>query len=168
MGLKFDPTYYANIAGNIASIQLPLIAALGMKNNIISCGSFCVRCTQSQDTHKYESDLTGVGFDKVGRLLFAELKSGTDDLERKLLYLHSMVSRVLVVLIWLHAGGRVCLLPSPTEHLLKGSTSTDTYRVSTDVELEESLALRYSSSLSGLKVQSTYMYQQFKLGFWPG
>jgi len=48
-----------------------------------------------------------------------------------------MVSRVLVVLIWLHAGGRVCLLPSPAEHLLKGSTSTDTYRVSTDVESEE-------------------------------
>lgn len=78
----------------------------------------------------------------MSRLLFVELRSGTDDSERKLLYLHSMVSRVLVVLIWLHAGGRVCLLPSPAEHLLKGSTSTDTYRVSTDVESEESLVLR--------------------------
>lgn len=45
-GLKFDPTYYANIAGNIASIQLPLIAALGMKNNIISCGLFCTCCAE--------------------------------------------------------------------------------------------------------------------------
>jgi len=138
VGLKFDPTYYANIAGTIASIQLPLIAALGMKNNIISCGSFCARCTQSQGTHEYESDLTGVGFDKVSRLLFVEKKSGSDDSERKLLYLHSMVSRVLVVLIWLHAGGRVCLLPSPAEHLLKWFTPTDTYRVSTDTDSEKS------------------------------
>ncbi|KAF5356912.1 hypothetical protein D9756_006406 [Leucocoprinus leucothites] len=70
-GVKFDPHYYANIAGNIATIQFPLIVALGMKNNIISY-------------------LTGVSFDK-------------------LIYLHGMVSRVLVVLIWLHAGGRAQL-----------------------------------------------------------
>jgi hypothetical protein len=36
-GAKFDPHYYANIAGNIATIQFPLVVALGMKNNIISC-----------------------------------------------------------------------------------------------------------------------------------
>ncbi|KXN81188.1 Ferric/cupric reductase transmembrane component 1 [Leucoagaricus sp. SymC.cos] len=70
-GVKFDPHYYANITGNIASIQFPLIVALGMKNNIISF-------------------LTGVSFDK-------------------LIYLHGMASRVLVVLVWLHAGGRIQL-----------------------------------------------------------
>lgn len=36
-GVKFDPHYYANIAGNIATLQFPLVVALGMKNNIISC-----------------------------------------------------------------------------------------------------------------------------------
>ncbi|KAF9444633.1 hypothetical protein P691DRAFT_807110 [Macrolepiota fuliginosa MF-IS2] len=68
-GVKFDPHYYANIAGHIVALQFPLIVALGMKNNIISF-------------------LTGVSFDK-------------------LLYLHGIVSRVVVVLICLHATGRV-------------------------------------------------------------
>ncbi|RDB30109.1 Ferric/cupric reductase transmembrane component 1 [Hypsizygus marmoreus] len=48
-GLKFDPKYWANTAGNIASSQLPLMTALGMKNNIISW-------------------LTGVSFDKLNYL----------------------------------------------------------------------------------------------------
>ncbi|KAG6860264.1 hypothetical protein C0995_013508 [Termitomyces sp. Mi166 len=34
---KYDPKYWANIASNIATTQLPLVAALGTKNNIISC-----------------------------------------------------------------------------------------------------------------------------------
>ena len=36
-GVHYDPQYYANRAATIASLQLPLIAALGMKNNIIGC-----------------------------------------------------------------------------------------------------------------------------------
>ncbi|RDB30770.1 putative ferric reductase transmembrane component [Hypsizygus marmoreus] len=48
-GLKYDPKYWANTAGNIAASQLPLMTALGMKNNIISW-------------------LTGVGFEKLNYL----------------------------------------------------------------------------------------------------
>ncbi|KAF9456039.1 hypothetical protein BDZ94DRAFT_1276652, partial [Collybia nuda] len=48
-GMKFDPKYWANTAGNIAATQLPLMTALGMKNNIISF-------------------LTGVSFDKLNYL----------------------------------------------------------------------------------------------------
>lgn len=36
-GFKVDPQYYADRAGNIAASQLPLIVALGMKNNLVSC-----------------------------------------------------------------------------------------------------------------------------------
>lgn len=39
MGLKYDPKYWANRAGHIASVQLPLMTALGTKNNILSCAS---------------------------------------------------------------------------------------------------------------------------------
>ncbi|KAK0489535.1 FAD-binding domain-containing protein [Armillaria luteobubalina] len=70
-GLKLDPKYWANTAGNIAASQLSLLVALGMKNNIFSL-------------------LTGISFDKLN-------------------YLHRMVARVLCVLIWVHAGGRMKL-----------------------------------------------------------
>ena len=36
-GIKVDPQYYADRAGNIAASQLPIMAALGTKNNLISC-----------------------------------------------------------------------------------------------------------------------------------
>ena len=36
-GIKVEPHYYANRAGNIAASQLPIMVALGMRNNIISC-----------------------------------------------------------------------------------------------------------------------------------
>ena len=36
-GIKVDPQYYADRAGNIAASQLPIMVALGTKNNIISC-----------------------------------------------------------------------------------------------------------------------------------
>ncbi|KAJ7737766.1 iron reductase [Mycena maculata] len=49
LGRKYDPKYWANRCGHIAGSQLPLMAALGMKNNFISF-------------------LTGVGFDKLQRL----------------------------------------------------------------------------------------------------
>ncbi|KAF5356913.1 hypothetical protein D9756_006407 [Leucocoprinus leucothites] len=74
-GVKFDPHYYANIAGTTAAIQFPLLVALGMKNNIISY-------------------LTGVGLDKQ---------------QQKLVFLHRIVARVMLVLIGLHAGGRIQL-----------------------------------------------------------
>ncbi|KAK0219859.1 ferric reductase NAD binding domain-containing protein [Armillaria fumosa] len=70
-GLKLDPKYWANTAGNIAASQLSLLVALGMKNNIFSL-------------------LTGISFDKLN-------------------YLHRMVARVLCVLVWVHAGGRMKL-----------------------------------------------------------
>lgn len=36
-GHMLDPRYYANRAGKIAALQVPLVVALGMKNNILSC-----------------------------------------------------------------------------------------------------------------------------------
>ena len=36
-GIKVDPQYYADRAGNIAASQLPIMVALGTKNNLISC-----------------------------------------------------------------------------------------------------------------------------------
>ena len=38
-GVAYDPTYYANRAGNIAAVQLTLVTVLGSKNNIISRAS---------------------------------------------------------------------------------------------------------------------------------
>ena len=38
-GIKVDPQYYADRAGNIAASQLPIMVALGTKNNLISCKS---------------------------------------------------------------------------------------------------------------------------------
>ncbi|KAJ7073812.1 ferric reductase NAD binding domain-containing protein [Mycena amicta] len=48
-GMKYDPKYWANRCVHIAAVQLPLMAALGMKNNPISY-------------------LTGVSFDKLEHL----------------------------------------------------------------------------------------------------
>ena len=36
-GVKLDPRYYADRAGHLAASQLPIMAALGTKNNLISC-----------------------------------------------------------------------------------------------------------------------------------
>ena len=36
-GQKVSPHYYADRAGTIAASQLPILAALGMRNNLISC-----------------------------------------------------------------------------------------------------------------------------------
>ncbi|KAI0266559.1 ferric reductase NAD binding domain-containing protein [Gloeopeniophorella convolvens] len=68
-GARFDPNYFANRAGCIAAIQLPLVVALGMRNNIIAF-------------------VTGIN-------------------HQRLSYLHRMGARVICVLLWLHAGGRV-------------------------------------------------------------
>ncbi|KAK7018473.1 Ferric/cupric reductase transmembrane component 1 [Favolaschia claudopus] len=68
-GLRYDPKYWANRCGHIAGSQLPLMTALGMKNNLISA-------------------LTGVSFDWLQ-------------------ILHRTCARVLCVVIWVHAFGRV-------------------------------------------------------------
>ncbi|KAG6857057.1 hypothetical protein H0H87_010022 [Tephrocybe sp. NHM501043] len=68
-GVKYDPKYWANIAAHVATTQLPLMTALGTKNNIISY-------------------LTGICYEKLD-------------------YLHRMTARVLCVLIWVHAAGRI-------------------------------------------------------------
>ncbi|KAJ7635404.1 iron reductase [Roridomyces roridus] len=70
-GVKYDPKYFANRCGHIAAVQLPLTAALGMKNNVITL-------------------LTGVGFDQLE-------------------YLHRLSARVICVLAWVHAFGRIYL-----------------------------------------------------------
>lgn len=36
-GEVLDPRYYANRAGKIAAVQVPIVVALGMKNNLVSC-----------------------------------------------------------------------------------------------------------------------------------
>ncbi|KAF9051278.1 ferric reductase NAD binding domain-containing protein [Panaeolus papilionaceus] len=68
-GIKVEPHYYANRAGTIAASQLPLVTALGMRNNLVSY-------------------LTGVSYDKLN-------------------YLHRIAFRSLVIIIWIHAGGRM-------------------------------------------------------------
>lgn len=35
--MRADPKYFANRAGTIAASQIPIMAALGMRNNLISC-----------------------------------------------------------------------------------------------------------------------------------
>ncbi|KAJ7082388.1 iron reductase [Mycena belliarum] len=70
-GRKYDPKYWANRCSHIAGSQLPLMTALGMKNNFISF-------------------LTGVSFDKLE-------------------YLHRITARVICVLFWVHAFGRISL-----------------------------------------------------------
>ncbi|KAF9478931.1 hypothetical protein BDN70DRAFT_879320 [Pholiota conissans] len=71
LGQATDPKYYANRAGNIACSQIPVMVALGMRNNIISW-------------------LTGISFDRVN-------------------YLHRLSARVILILSWIHAGGRLTL-----------------------------------------------------------
>ncbi|KAF8155465.1 ferric reductase NAD binding domain-containing protein [Crassisporium funariophilum] len=68
-GVRVEPHYYANRAGTIAASQLPIMTALGMRNNLISW-------------------LTGISFDKLN-------------------YLHRMSARVIVILGWVHAAGRI-------------------------------------------------------------
>ncbi|KAJ7626199.1 iron reductase [Roridomyces roridus] len=77
LGQKYDPKYWANRCAHIAGVQLPLMTALGMKNNFISF-------------------LTGVSFDKLE-------------------YLHRLSARVIMVLFWAHAFGRVALEISPLD-----------------------------------------------------
>lgn len=36
-GIKYDFKYWGNRAGTIATAQMPLVTALGTKNNVLSC-----------------------------------------------------------------------------------------------------------------------------------
>ncbi|KAF8177495.1 ferric reductase NAD binding domain-containing protein [Mycena galopus ATCC 62051] len=75
LGMKYDPKYWANRCAHIAGSQLPLMTALGMKNNFLSF-------------------LTGVSFDKARDLALR-------------FHLHRVVARVICVMLWVHAFGRV-------------------------------------------------------------
>ncbi|KAF8903885.1 ferric reductase NAD binding domain-containing protein [Gymnopilus junonius] len=94
-GQKVEAHYYANRAGTIAASQLPIVIALGMKNNIIS-------------------SLTGIGFEKVitfcSHLIHLTLP--------QLNFLHRMSARTLVILIWIHGGGRCGFLAASSLSLL--------------------------------------------------
>ncbi|KAJ6533461.1 ferric reductase NAD binding domain-containing protein [Mycena sp. CBHHK59/15] len=79
-GQKYDPKYWANRCAHIAASQLPLTAALGMKNNLLSL-------------------LTGVSYDK------ARPRTANYNFE----YLHRMTARIICVMLWVHAFGRVAL-----------------------------------------------------------
>lgn len=68
-GIKFEPHYFGNRAGDIAASQIPIIVALGTRNNIISW-------------------ITGISYIKLS-------------------YLHRMTARVLCVMVWLHALGKM-------------------------------------------------------------
>ncbi|KAJ7675188.1 ferric reductase NAD binding domain-containing protein [Mycena rosella] len=83
LGQKYDPKYWANRCAHIAGSQLPLMAAFGMKNNIISI-------------------LTGVSFDKLE-------------------HLHRVTARVICVMLWVHAFGRIKLdlADAPSEYWFK-------------------------------------------------
>ena len=37
--MRADPKYFANRAGTIAASQIPIMTALGMRNNLFSCSS---------------------------------------------------------------------------------------------------------------------------------
>ncbi|THU82061.1 hypothetical protein K435DRAFT_934828 [Dendrothele bispora CBS 962.96] len=66
-GRSLSITFWSSRAGTLATSQLPLIVALGTKNNVISV-------------------LTGVGYEKLN-------------------FIHRMISRVVFILLWIHAGG---------------------------------------------------------------
>ncbi|KAF4618192.1 hypothetical protein D9613_011676 [Agrocybe pediades] len=81
-GVIIEPHYYANRAGTIAASQLPIMTALGMRNNLISW-------------------LTGISFDKN--------PADPQAYSMKLNYLHRTSARVICVLVWLHGGGRLAV-----------------------------------------------------------
>ncbi len=62
--MLYDPKYWGNTAGNVAATQLSVVAALGTKNNIISCGYFTSLPPPKHVTYSM-SGITGVSFDKV-------------------------------------------------------------------------------------------------------
>ena len=63
-GIKVDPQYYADRAGNIAASQLPIMVALGTKNNLISCKLYSCLIFFKRLIYM-PAGLTGVSFTKV-------------------------------------------------------------------------------------------------------
>lgn len=69
-GSKLDITYWGGRAGAIGASQLPLVTALGTKNNPIACG-WPLRCSSSPSlTDVISIDITGISYDKVYPLSF--------------------------------------------------------------------------------------------------
>ncbi|KAJ7868470.1 hypothetical protein B0H13DRAFT_2558715 [Mycena leptocephala] len=71
--------------GFIAATQFPLLIALGMKNNVITCQRYLLEVRDMPETHKGFPSPDGISWDKLNLL-------------------HRVVARVLCVLLWIHAG----------------------------------------------------------------
>jgi hypothetical protein len=77
-GPKVSARYYANRAGTMTASQLPIMVALGMKNNLISCGFKSLFYLYSLLIYYGIAGLTGVNFARVLFLIsFAALNLTT-------------------------------------------------------------------------------------------
>jgi hypothetical protein len=80
--MKAEPHYWANRAGTIVASQLPIMTALGMRNNLVS------RAYRFMNLRNIFLPgalvLTGVSFDKVPQLLKLRLLMPINSLPAKL------------------------------------------------------------------------------------
>ena len=102
-----EPLYYADRAGRIAASQFPILTALGMRNNFISCSS-----------RKFRIKLYVLDFLFL-RAHGHQLRKGDSfDYQKitfctvylQLNYLHRLLARVLCILLWVHGAGHVSCL----------------------------------------------------------
>ena len=70
-GIKLDPRYYADRAGHLAASQLPIMAALGTKNNLISCNFEIPALISFSRLIYVHAGLTGISFTKVPFLILS-------------------------------------------------------------------------------------------------
>ncbi|KAF7789296.1 hypothetical protein EIP86_000240 [Pleurotus ostreatoroseus] len=91
------PTFWANRAGHIAASQFPLIVGLATKNNAIEF-------------------LTGISHEKVGVAVSLYTQYLIKHVQLNLM--HRAISRVMLLMVWIHWWGRVSMSTSP-----KGSVS---------------------------------------------
>lgn len=128
IGVKYDPKYWANIAGAMAALQLPLLAALGTKNNVVSCMSYHSN-KFSLTNMTANIGLTGISFEKVNAYTFYLNYGMLNFALQQLNYLHRMFARTVCVLLWLHMGGRVSqrLLKMRRLNLLNTPTLVQTW-----------------------------------------
>ncbi|KAF5310624.1 hypothetical protein D9619_008266 [Psilocybe cf. subviscida] len=107
-GQRVEPHYYANRAGTIAATQFPIMTALGMRNNPFSCTSCSLFIFMSLLTVIFVSFLRlPLQRRLVLDITTTHLLTTNDRPEWGLNYLHRMTARVLVILVWIHAGGRL-------------------------------------------------------------
>lgn len=64
-GSKLNITYWGGRAGAIGASQLPLVTALGTKNNPIACGWPLHLFSWPSLTDIISIDITGISYDKV-------------------------------------------------------------------------------------------------------